>query len=164
MYDLPLHEMPAIGGHWRRHHSMAKFVNDSARPAPNILRRQFARVAGHVVGVTGHPITFVLACVVVAMWGIASLIFSLSDRWQTMIGTSIAMGTFLMVFLVQSTQSRDSAAVQAKLDELIRALEPANKKFIGLEYRTIQHAHELHLETATEKRTPNTTNPEWERD
>lgn len=122
------------------------------RLAPSLLRRQFARVAGRVVGITGHPITFVLACVVVAAWAIASLIFRFADTWQTVIGTSMTMGTFLMVFLVQNTQSRDSAAVQAKLDELIRALGPANNKFIGLEHRTVQHAHELHLETVAEEK------------
>lgn len=143
---------------------MAKRLSDNVRLAPNIMRRQFASVAGHVVGVTGHPITFVLACVVVAMWAIASLIFRLADSWQAMIGTSIAMGTFLMVFLVQSTQSRDSAAVQAKLDELIRALEPANNKFIGLEHRTIQHAHELHLETVAEENASKEADPERDRE
>lgn len=129
-----------------------KHSSNNMRPGPNVMRRQFARVAWHVVGVTGHPITFMLACVVVAAWAIASLIFRLTDTWQTIIGTSMTMGTFLMVFLVQSTQSRNGAAVQAKLDELIRALEPANNKFIGLENRTIQHAHELHVETVTEEK------------
>lgn len=125
--------------------------SDTIHPAPNVMRRQFARVAWHVVGVTEHPLTFILACIVVAIWAISSLIFRLDDTWQTMIGTATTMGTFLMVFLVQSTQNRNSAAVQAKLDELIRALEPANNKFIGLEHRTIQHAHELHLETVAEE-------------
>lgn len=128
-----------------------KPLNDTTHPAPNVMRRQFARVAWHVVGVTEHPLTFILACIAVAIWAISSLIFRLDDTWQTMIGTATTMGTFLMVFLVQSTQHRSSAAVQAKLDELIRALEPANNKFIGLEHRTIQHAHELHLETVADE-------------
>lgn len=117
------------------------------RHAPNLLRRQFARIAGHVAGVTGHPLTFVLSCAVVAVWAVASLILHFADTWQTVIGTSMTMGTFLMAFLIQNTQNRNSAAVQAKLDELIRALEPANNKFIGLEHQTIEHVHELRRET-----------------
>jgi low affinity Fe/Cu permease len=58
------------------------------------------------------------------------------------------MGTFLMAFLIQSTQNRNSAAVQAKLDELIRALGPANDKSLGLEHQTVEHADELRRETA----------------
>ena len=120
------------------------------RYAPNLLRRQFAQIAGHVAGVTGHPLTFMLSCVVVATWAIVSLLFRFADKWQTLIGTSMTMGTFLMVFLIQNTQNRNSAAVQAKLDELIRALEPANNKFIGLEHRTIERVHELRQETVEE--------------
>ena len=116
------------------------------RHAPNLLRRQFARIASHVAGVTGHPLTFALSCAAVAAWAVASLIIHFTDTWQTVIGTSMAMGTFLMAFLIQNTQNRNSAAVQAKLDELIRALEPANNKFIGLEHRTIERAHELRQE------------------
>ena len=117
------------------------------RHAPTSLGRNFAWIAGHVSGITGHPLTFLLSCVVVITWAIASLIFHFGDAQQTVIGTSMTMGTFLMVFLVQNTQNRNSAAVQAKLDELIRALEPANNKFIGLEDRTIADVHELRQET-----------------
>lgn len=115
--------------------------------APNLLRRGFARIAGYTVGVTGHPLTFVLSCVVVATWAIASLIFRFTDTWQTIIGTSMTMGTFLMVFLIQHTQNSNSTAVQAKLDELIRALGSANNKFIGLEHKTIEDVHVLRQET-----------------
>jgi low affinity Fe/Cu permease len=130
---------------------MAPGLSDGTRPAPNLLRRQFAQIAGGVAGFTGHPLTFIFSCLAVAAWAIASLIFHFVDRWQTLIGTSITMGTFLMVFLIQHTQNRNSAAVQAKLDELIRALEPANNKFIGLEHQTIEHVHELRLETVAEE-------------
>jgi len=121
--------------------------------APNLLRRRFAHIAGAVAGFTGHPLTFMFSCLVVAAWAVASLIFQFVDRWQTLIGTSMTMGTFLMAFLIQHTQNRNSTAVQAKLDELIRALEPANNKFIGLEHQTIEHVHELHLEAVAGKTT-----------
>lgn len=117
------------------------------RHAPNLQRRLLARTAAQIVGVTAHPVTFVLSCVVVSIWAITSLIFHLADGWQTMIGTSMAMGTFLMVFLVQNAQNRNSVALQAKLDELIRAIGPADNKFIGLEHHTIEHVHELRRAT-----------------
>jgi low affinity Fe/Cu permease len=125
-------------------------MNDGVPSRPNLLRRQFAVIAGGVADLLGHPLTFMFSCLAVATWAGASLVFHFVDRWQTLIGTSMTMGTFLMVFLIQSTQNRNSAAVQAKLDELIRALEPANNKFIGLEHQTIEHVHELHLTTVAE--------------
>jgi low affinity Fe/Cu permease len=125
------------------------------RNAPNRLQREFARVAGHVAVISGHPLTFMLSCAVVAIWGIVSFVFQFTDPWQTVIGTSMTMGTFLMAFLIQHTQNRNSAAVQAKLDELIRALEPANNKFIELELRTIEDVHELRKETAAEEESAN---------
>ncbi len=125
------------------------------RYAPNRLQREFARLAGRVAVVTGHPLTFMLSCIVVATWVITSFVFQVTDTWQTVIGTSMTMGTFLMVFLIQHTQNRNTAAVQAKLDELIRALEPANNKFIELELRTIEDVHELRKETVAEEKASN---------
>jgi low affinity Fe/Cu permease len=72
------------------------------------------------------------------------------DRDQSPINTVTTIVTFPMVFLIQNTQNRDGAAVQAKLDELIRALEPANNRFIGIENRTIKEVHELRQETVEE--------------
>jgi low affinity Fe/Cu permease len=125
-------------------------MSEEARRAPDLLLRQFALTAGRVAGVTGHPLTFMLSCAVVVAWVIASLVFHLSDTWQTLISTAMTMVTFLMVFLIQNTQNSDDAAVQAKLDELIRALEPAKNKFIGIENRTIEEVHELRQETVEE--------------
>lgn len=119
--------------------------------APTLLQRELARIATHIVGVTEHPFTFLFSCIIVVIWAVVSLTFRLADAWQTIIGTSIAMGTFLMVYLVQNTQNRNSAAVQAKLDELIRALETADNKFIGLEHRTVRDVHELRQVTVVEK-------------
>ncbi len=125
-------------------------MSDEAQRAPNLLLRRFALTAGRVAAVTGHPLTFMLSCIIIVTWAIASLVFHLSDTWQALISTAITMATFLMVFLIQNTQSSDSAAVQAKLDELIRALEPAKNKFIGIENRTIEEVHELRQETVEE--------------
>jgi low affinity Fe/Cu permease len=122
----------------------------SEKPAPNLLFRRFALVADHVAHVTGHPLTFMFFCAAIVLWAVASIILRLSPGWQSLINTVITITTFLMVFLIQSTQSRDDAAVQAKLDELIRALEPANNQFIGIETRTIKEVHELRQETTDE--------------
>ena len=125
-------------------------MNEEARRAPNLLSRKFALIAGSVARVTGHPLAFMLSCAVVGLWAIASTVFHLASTWQSLISTAVAFVTFLMVFLIQNTQNRDGAAVQAKLDELIRALEPAKNKFIGIENRTIKEVHELRQETVEE--------------
>ena len=125
-------------------------MSEDHQHAPNLLSRRFALIAGSVARVTGHPLTFVLSCTVVAVWAIASIVFHLADTWQSLISTAMTMATFLMVFLIQSTQNRNSTAVQVKLDELIRALEPAKNKFIGIENRTIEEVHELRQETVEE--------------
>jgi low affinity Fe/Cu permease len=122
----------------------------SEKPSPNLLLRRFALVADHVAHVTGHPLTFMFFCAAIVLWAAASIVLRLSAGWQSLINTVITITTFLMVFLIQSTQSRDDAAVQAKLDELIRALEPANNQFIGIETRTIKEVHELRQETTDE--------------
>jgi low affinity Fe/Cu permease len=120
------------------------------RTSPNLLLRRFALVAERVARVTGHPLTFMFFCAALVIWAAASIVLHLSSGWQSVITTVITITTFLMVFLIQSTQSRDDAAVQAKLDELIRALEPANNQFIGIETRTIKEVHELRQETTEE--------------
>jgi low affinity Fe/Cu permease len=125
-------------------------VSEKAQSPPSFLSRRFAVIAGSVARVTGHPLTFVLCCTITAIWAIASAVFHLASTSQTLISTAITIVTFLMVFLIQNTQNRDGAAVQAKLDELIRALEPAHNKFIGIENRTIEEVHELRQETVEE--------------
>ena len=125
-------------------------MNEEGQRAPNLLSRRFAVIADTVARLTGHPLTFVLSCAITAIWAVASIVFHLADTWQSLISTAMTMATFLMVFLIQNTQNRDGAAVQAKLDELIRALEPAKNKFIGIEKRTIEEVHELRQETVEE--------------
>jgi len=127
-------------------------MSGETQRAPSLLSHRFALVAGSVARATGHPLAFVLSCVVIALWVIVSAVFHITDAWQSLLDTVTAIVTFLMVFLIQSTQNRDGAAVQAKLDELIRALEPAKNKFIGIEKRAIGEMHVLCQETAEEMR------------
>src|SRR5216110_2099704 len=83
----------------------------------------FSSCAKWVSRTTGHPSAFILAVVVIVAWAVTGPLFHYSDTWQLVINTATTIVTFLMVFLIQHTQNRDSTALQLKLDELIRALK-----------------------------------------
>ena len=98
------------------------------------LARAFTDFATRVAHATGKPLTFALCVVVVAAWAASGPLFHFSDTWQLVINTGTTIVTFLMVFPIQNTQNRDGAAIQAKLDELIRAVSHARNEFIGVEH------------------------------
>ncbi|GCE50837.1 low affinity iron permease [Thermosporothrix hazakensis] len=83
----------------------------------------FSRFAKLMSRMLGHPLAFCLALLAVVIWGITGPIFHFSDTWQLVINTGTTIITFMMVFLIQNTQNRDSEAMQVKLDEIIRALK-----------------------------------------
>jgi low affinity Fe/Cu permease len=96
----------------------------------------FTRFANVVSKVTGRPMTFILCMGIVVLWAVSGPIFKFSDTWQLVINTGTTIITFLMVFLIQNTQNRDAAAMQAKLDAIIDALPAADERFIGIEHLT----------------------------
>ncbi|HVP84612.1 MAG TPA: low affinity iron permease family protein [Rhizomicrobium sp.] len=93
----------------------------------------FSGFANWTARAAGKPITFALCCLVILAWAVTGPIFRYSDTWQLIINTGTTIITFLMVFLIQNTQNRDGAALQAKLDELIRATEDARNTYMHIE-------------------------------
>ena len=93
----------------------------------------FTRFTKTTARATGRPSAFLIALAVIAIWAITGPLFGFSDTWQLVINTGTTIVTFLMVFLIQSTQNRDGEAVQVKLDEIIRAIGNAQNELLDLE-------------------------------
>ncbi len=100
------------------------------------MDRIFTAIAAKIAGWAGQPAAFIIALATIIAWGFSGPLFGYSDTWQLVINTSTTIITFLMVFLIQNAQNRDAAAMQAKLDEIIRAIEGARNEFIGIEHLT----------------------------
>lgn len=103
---------------------------------------RFTHFSAAVAKATGKPITFASSVLLILAWGVTGPIFHYSDAWQLVINTGTTIVTFLMVFLIQNTQNRDGAAIQTKLDELIRA-SAAQNVYIGIEHLTDEELDEL---------------------
>jgi low affinity Fe/Cu permease len=104
----------------------------------------FVRFSKATAAATGRPVTFIVAVLLIIVWGLTGPLFDFSDTWQLVINTGTTIITFLMVFLIQNTQNRDSVAIQLKLDELISAVKDARNELINVE--------DLDDETIQEKR------------
>ena len=103
----------------------------------------FTRIASRIAAFVGQPLAFILASAFVTVWAATGPMFGFSDTWQLVVNTTTTIVTFLVVFLIQNSQNRDGAAIQAKLDELIRALDNARGQFIGIEHLTDTQIEEI---------------------
>ena len=97
------------------------------------IENVFEKAADKVAEAAGRPVTWFACCGLIVLWAASGPLLHFSDTWQLIVNTSTTIITFLMVFLIQSTQNRDSKAMQAKLDELLRALQEARPEYIGME-------------------------------
>ena len=107
------------------------------------MDRLFTAIATRIAAAAGQPLTFITAMLLIIIWGVTGPLFGYSDTWQLVINTATTIITFLMVFLIQNSQNRDAAAMQAKLDELLRAMKDARIQFIGIEHLTDRQIEDL---------------------
>jgi low affinity Fe/Cu permease len=108
-----------------------------------MISRLFAHFSNRAAELSGHYVTFIIAVAVVVVWAISGPVFHFSDTWQLVINTGTTIVTFMMVFLIQNSQNRDSKAVHLKLDELLRAVRDADNSLIEVEDETDEELAEL---------------------
>jgi low affinity Fe/Cu permease len=116
--------------------------NASAQVETRKLAKLFGQVANQTSQVAGRASTFIFAGGIVVVWAMTGPVFGYSDTWQLIINTGTTIVTFLMVFLIQNAQNRDSAAIQVKLNELIR-VSMAHNSFVGIEHLTHEELEEI---------------------
>jgi low affinity Fe/Cu permease len=107
------------------------------------MEKFFTTCSTRISTYAGQPFAFVIAVALILIWGVTGPLFDYSDTWQLVVNTATTIVTFLMVFLIQNSQNRDAAAMQAKLDEMLRAMEKAREQFIGIEHLTDKQIGEI---------------------
>jgi low affinity Fe/Cu permease len=122
--------------------SEAIVSRETSAKEPSRLSKFFGDLANHTSLAAGRASTFMLAAGVVVVWGVTGPLFDFSDTWQLVINTGTTIVTFLMVFLIQNSQNRDGAAIQVKLDELIR-VSAARNSLVGIEHLTDDEIEDL---------------------
>jgi low affinity Fe/Cu permease len=115
------------------------------------MNRLFTKFAGRIALHAGQPSAFIIALLIVLVWAMTGPLFHFSEVWQLVINTGTTIITFLMIFLVQNSQNRDASSMQAKLDELIRAVDKARGEFIGIEHLTDVEIEEIRSQLEREE-------------
>lgn len=100
------------------------------------MDRIFTSIANKCAHWMGQPAAFIISVLLIVLWALSGPVLHYSDTWQLIVNTATTVLTFLAVFLIQNSQNRDGAAMQAKLDEILRALEEAREEFVGIEHLT----------------------------
>ncbi|HSQ94781.1 MAG TPA: low affinity iron permease family protein [Croceibacterium sp.] len=108
-----------------------------------------SRAASLIATAAGQPLAFLISMATIVVWAATGPLYHYSDTWQLVIDTGTTIVTFLMVFLIQNSQNRDGAAMQAKLDEILLAVDEARSEFIGIEHLTDVQIEQIR--TALEK-------------
>lgn len=108
------------------------------------VQQKFGLFAQAVSRIAGRPATFLLALLIVIIWAVTGPLFGFSDTWQLVINTGTTIVTFLMVFLIQNTQNRDTLAIQLKLSELILAMKDVSNEFATIEDLSDEELEALH--------------------
>ena len=123
----------------------SKASEEKARQKARSNQDWFSRAACEIARWSGKPVTFLIAVAAVLVWAVSGPFFGFSDTWQLVINTSTTIITFLMVFLIQNTQNRDTTAMQIKLAELIIQLKGADNKLAAAEDLSDKDLEQLHL-------------------
>ena len=124
------------------------------------MRRFFANLASRGASVMGHPAAFIVAVLACVIWAVSGPLFRYSDTWQLVINTATTVLTFLAVFLIQNSQNRDGAAIQAKLDEILISVRQARTELVGIENLTDAELTALKTALEREALAPDETDPE----
>lgn len=119
------------------------------------MRRFFTGLASRSSYLMGHPAAFVIAVLACVIWALSGPLFEYSDTWQLVINTATTVLTFLAVFLIQNSQNRDGAAIQAKLDEILIAVSRARSELVGIENLTDEEVTQLKAAIEREALEPN---------